>query len=81
MVKVLFLVLAAIAVAVWHPPWRWYPLGWAALGWAVPLGLILLFSAVIWIRKRRPDVDEMDEQTEVLQDLREAAACLFSLWP
>ena len=75
--KVMFVVLAAIAVAVWYPPWRWY-----ALGWAVPLGLVLLFSAAIWIRKRRhAEVDEMDEQTEILQDLREAAAWLFNFLP
>jgi len=75
--KLIPVVLAAIAVAVWYPPWRWY-----ALGWAVPLALVLLFSAAIWIRKRRqPEADEMDEQTEILHDLREAAAWLFSFLP
>jgi cytochrome c-type biogenesis protein CcmH/NrfF len=70
-------VLAAIAVAVWYPPWRWY-----ALGWAVPLGLVLLFSAAIWIRKRRhTEADEMDETRELLEDLRDGAAWLFKLWP
>ena len=73
----MLVVLAAIAVAVWYPPWRWY-----ALGWAVPLGLFLLFSMAIRIRKlRHPEADAMDEQTEILQDLREAAAWLFQLWP
>ena len=75
--KVTVVLLAAIAVAVWYPPWRWY-----AVGWAVPLGLILFFSAAIWIRKRRhAEIDEMDEQTEIFQDLREAAAWLFSFLP
>ena len=75
--KVMVVVIAAIAVAVWYPPWRWY-----AVGWAVPLGLVLLSSAAIWIRKRRhSEIDEMDEQTEILQDLREAAGWLFSFWP
>ena len=42
----------------------------------------MLFSGAIWIRKRRhPEVDEMDEQTEIFQDLRDAAAWLFSFWP
>jgi len=73
----MFVVLAAIAVAVWYPPWRWY-----ALGWAIPLGLFLLLSAAIRIHKlRHPEADAMDEQTEILQDLREAAAWLFQLWP
>ena len=75
--KLIPVVLGAVAVAVWYPPWRWY-----ALGWAVPLGLVLLFSAAIWIRKRRnTEADEMDETRELLEDLRDGAAWLFKLWP
>ena len=68
-------VLAAIVVAVWYPSGRWY-----AVWFLVPLALVLLFSAAIRIHKlRHPDADAMDEQTEILQDLREAAAWLFKL--
>jgi uncharacterized protein (DUF58 family) len=75
--KVMPVVLAAIVVAVWYPSGRWY-----ALGLLVPLALVLLFSAAIRIHKlRHPEADAMDEQTEILQDLREAAAWLFKLWP
>jgi hypothetical protein len=32
-------------------------------------------------KRRHPEVDEMDEQNEILQDLREAAAWLFNFLP
>jgi fatty acid desaturase len=78
MQKRAFLVLCGALVAVvWFPSWRWF-----ALGIAVPLALFLLLSAAIRIHKlRHPEADEMDEQTEILQDLRQAAIWLFELWP
>jgi fatty acid desaturase len=75
--RVALVTLLLVLVAVWFPSWRWL-----ALGLAVPLALFLLFSAAIRVHKlRHPEADEMDEQTEILQDLREAALWLFSLWP
>ncbi len=73
----MLVVLAVLAVAVWYPPERW----WAA-GLLVILALVGLFSAAIWIHKRRHrEADDMDETTEILQDLREAAAWLLGFWP
>jgi len=70
-------VLSVIALAVWYPRERFW-----ALGLLVILALVGLFSAAIWIYKRRhPEADEMDETTEILQDLREAAAWLLGFWP
>ena len=75
--RIALVTLLSVLVLVWFPSWRWY-----ALGFVVPLGLILLFSAATRIHKlRHPEADEMDEQTEILQDLRQAAAWLFQLWP
>ena len=77
LLRMMPVVLAAIVVAVWYPPGRWY-----ALGFLVPLALVLLFSAAIRIHKlRHPETDAMDESTEILQDLREAAGWLAQLWP
>jgi hypothetical protein len=75
--KVVLVVLAVIAVGIWEPLER----GWAV--WVlVILMLVGLFSAAIWVHKHRhPEADEMDETTEILQDLREGAAWLFQLWP
>jgi ATP/ADP translocase len=75
--RVAFVMLLFVLVAVWVPSMRVF-----ALGAAVLLALFLLFSAAMWIhRLRHPEADEMDEQTEILQDLREAALWLFKLWP
>ena len=75
--KVMAIVLALVAVAVWWPRERVW-----ALGLLVILALVGLISAAIWIHKRRhPEADEMDETTEILQDLREAAAWLLGFWP
>jgi len=75
--RVALVTLLLVLVAVWIPSWRWF-----ALGLAVPLALFLLLSAAIWIHKlRHPEADEMDEQREILQDLRQAAMWLFELWP
>jgi hypothetical protein len=75
--KVMLVVLAVIAVAVWYPPERWW-----ALGFLLLLALVGLFSAALWIHKRRrTEADEMDETRELLEDLRDAAAWLFGLWP
>jgi len=62
----MLVVLAVLAVAVWYRPERWW-----AVGVLVILALVGLFSATIWIHKRRhPEADDMDETTEILQDLR-----------
>jgi len=72
----MLVVLAVIAVAVWYPQERWW-----ALGFLVILALAGLFSAAIWIQKRRhTEADEMDETRELLEDLRDGAAWLFKLW-
>jgi hypothetical protein len=75
--RVALVTLLLVLVAVWFPSWRWF-----AVGLAVPLALFLLLSAAIRIHKlRHPEADEMDEQNETLQDLRQAALWLFELWP
>jgi high-affinity Fe2+/Pb2+ permease len=51
-------------------------------GFLLILALVGLFSAALWIHKRRhTEGDEMDETRELLEDLRDAAAWLFNLWP
>ena len=75
--RVALVMLLFVLVAVWVPSMRVFALGLAAL-----LALFLLFSAAMWIhRLRHPEADEMDEQIEILQDLRQAVAWLFQLWP
>lgn len=75
--RAVLVLCGALVAVIWFPSRRWI-----ALGIAVPLALILLFSAAIWIHKlRHPEADEMDEQIEILQDLRQAAAWLFAFWP
>jgi hypothetical protein len=55
---------------------------WWALGFLLLLALVGLFSAALWIHKRRhTEADEMDETRGLLEDLRDAAAWLFGLWP